>query len=93
LRSSATGLVDLGTYIEIVPSGDAGSLYLILSLVFLRPSYHSLNLLLGETALVLGNGNGFDLSGTFLRGGHIDTADVDIEAAVFLRACKISIVF
>ena len=66
--------------LEAVLGLDAGSLSLILLLVLLGFSQHALDLLLGETALVVGDGNLVGLSGALLDSGDVhDTVGIDIE--------------
>jgi hypothetical protein len=83
-------LVDLGVAegvaervsvgLESVLSRDTGSLSFVLSLVLLSLSQHALDLLLGETALVVGDDNLVGLSGTLLEGRDVDdTVGVDVE--------------
>jgi hypothetical protein len=90
LVASIKLLVDLGVGesvaervsvgLESVLSRDTGSLCLVLSLVLLGLSQHALDLLLGETALVVGDDNLVGLSGTLLEGGDVDdTVGVNIE--------------
>jgi hypothetical protein len=66
--------------LESVLSRDTRSLGLVLSLVLLGLGQHALNLLLGETTLVVGDDNLVRLSGTLLKGRDVDdTVGVDVK--------------
>jgi hypothetical protein len=76
----------VGVGLEGVLSRDTGSLGLILSLVLLGLSKHALDLLLGETALVVGDDDLVRLSGTLLESGDVhDTVGINIEGDLDLR--------
>ena len=73
-------LEGVGVGLKAVLGLDAGGLKLVLLLVLLSLGKHALNLLLGETALVVGDGNLVGLSGTLLESGDVhDTVGIDIE--------------
>lgn len=70
----------VGVGLESVLGADAGSLSLILGLVLLGLGQHALDLLLGETALVVGDDNLVGLAGALLDGGHVhDTVGIHVE--------------
>ena len=73
-------LEGVGVGLKTVLGLDAGRLKLVLLLVLLSLGKHALDLLLGETALVVGDGNLVGLSGTLLEGGDVhDTVGINIE--------------
>lgn len=73
-------LEGVGVRFEAVLSTDTGSLSLILLLVLLGFSQHALDLLLGETALVVGDDNLVGLTGALLESGDVhDTVGIKIE--------------
>jgi hypothetical protein len=66
--------------LETVLGTDTGSLSVILVLVLLSLGQHALNLLLGQTTLVVGDDNLVGLSGTLLKGRDVhDTVGINIE--------------
>jgi hypothetical protein len=70
----------VGVGLEAVLGSDTGSLSLILLLVLLGLREHALDLLLGETTLVVGDDNLVGLAGTLLKGRDVhDTVGIDIE--------------
>lgn len=73
-------LEGVGVGLKAVLGLDAGRLKLVLLLVLLGLGKHALDLLLGETALVVGDGNLVGLSGTLLESGDVhDTVGINIE--------------
>ena len=78
LRKSV--LEGVGVGLKTVLGLNTGSLSLILLLVLLSLGKHALDLLLGETALVVGDGNLVRLSGTLLESGDVhDTVGINIK--------------
>lgn len=70
----------VGVGLEAVLGADTGSLSLILLLVLLGLGEHALDLLLGETALVVGDDNLVGLAGTLLEGRDVhDTVGINVE--------------
>jgi hypothetical protein len=70
----------VGVGLEAVLGSDTGSLSLILLLVLLGLREHALDLLLGETTLVVGDDNLVGLASTLLKGRDVhDTVGIDIE--------------
>lgn len=70
----------VGVGLEAVLGADTGSLSLILLLVLLGLGEHALDLLLGETTLVVGDDNLVGLAGTLLEGRDVhDTVGINVE--------------
>jgi len=70
----------VGVGLETVLGGDSGSGLLVLGLVLLGLGQHSLDLLLGESTLVVGDGNLGRFTGGLVGGVDVeDTVGVDIE--------------
>jgi hypothetical protein len=79
-------LEGVGVGLEAVLGLDAASLSLVLLLVLLGVSEHALDLLLGETALVVGDDNLVGLAGTLLKGRDVhDSVGVKVEGDLDLR--------
>ena len=79
-------LEGVGVRLETVLGVDTRSLSLVLSLVLLGLSQHALNVLLGETALVVGDGDLVGLTSALLGGTDVhDTVGVDVEGDLDLR--------
>jgi len=73
-------LEGVGVGLKAVLGLDTGSLGLILSLVLLGLSKHALDLLLGQTALVVGDGDLVGLASALLGGRDVhDTVGVQVE--------------
>ena len=74
------GLHVEGIALKGVLSGDSVSLFVVLSTVLLCIVDHALNVLLGETALVVGDGNFVLLAGALVSSTDVqDTVGVDVE--------------
>lgn len=70
----------VGVRLKAVLGSDTAALSLILILVLLGLSKHTLDILLGETALVVGDDNLVGLAGALLDGGDVhDTVGINIE--------------
>jgi len=79
VAKSVTERVSVG--LKSVLGGDTSGLGLILLLVLLGLGQHTLNLLLGKAALVVGDDDLVRLSGTLLERGDVDdTVGVDVES-------------
>jgi len=75
-----SALEGVGVGLKAVLGLNTSSLSLILLLVLLGLSKHALDLLLGETALVVGDGDLVGLAGTLLDGGNVhDTVGIKVE--------------
>lgn len=73
-------LQGVGVRLKTVLGADAASLSLILGLVLLGLSQHALDLLLGETALVVGDDNLVRLASSLLESGDVhDSVGIKIE--------------
>ncbi|RMX76855.1 hypothetical protein D0869_10348 [Hortaea werneckii] len=76
----------VGVGLEAVLGLDTGSLGLVLLLVLLGLSKHALDLLLGKTALVVGDDNLVGLASALLKGGDVhDSVGVKVEGDLNLR--------
>jgi hypothetical protein len=76
----------VGVGLEAVLGLNATSLGLILLFVLLSVSQHALDLLLGKTALVVGDDNLVGLAGTLLESGDVhDSVGVKVEGDLDLR--------
>ena len=70
----------VGVRLKAVLGSDTATLSLILILVLLGLSKHTLDILLGETALVVGDDNLVGLAGALLDGGDVhDTVGINVE--------------
>ncbi|EPE03760.1 nad-specific glutamate dehydrogenase [Ophiostoma piceae UAMH 11346] len=70
----------VGVRLKTVLGGDTAALGLVLLLELLGLGKHALNVLLGKTALVVGDDNLVGLAGTLLHGGDVhDTVGVQVE--------------
>ncbi|ROW17094.1 hypothetical protein VPNG_01039 [Cytospora leucostoma] len=70
----------VGVGLEAVLGRDTLGLKIVLLLELLGLSQHALNVLLGQTTLVVGDDNLVGLAGTLLEGGDVDdTVGIDIE--------------
>lgn len=76
----------VGVRLETILRGDTRSRCLVLSLVLLGFGHHALDLLLGKTALVVGDGDAGGFAGGLVGGGDVeDSVGVDIECYFDLR--------
>ncbi|RMZ17688.1 hypothetical protein D0860_00318 [Hortaea werneckii] len=79
-------LEGVGVGLKAVLGLDTGSLGLVLLLVLLGLSKHTLDLLLGETALVVGDDNLVGLASALLESGDVhDSVGVKVEGDLNLR--------
>ncbi|SPQ20609.1 c73ff6cb-8731-470e-9cf7-86bd75ccbeed [Thermothielavioides terrestris] len=76
----------VGVRLQAVLGRDAAGLSLVLLLELLGLSKHALNLLLGQAALVVGDGNVVGLAGALLESRDVhDTVGIEVEGDLNLR--------